>query len=803
MLSDLRYAFRQLLKSPGFTAVAVITLAVGIAGTAAVFTVVKSLLLDPLPYPEGDRIGQIWTKSSGSHFDFKPLSTPDLLDIQEQVGGLEAVGAFSPRRYTLGGDQPESVEGAYCTPGVFSTLKVPPLLGRWFSADDVAGQDGAAVAIISHSLWQSRFAGRPDCIGRTLRLDGRNVTIVGVMPPGFELLSLWTRERRLQIFLPLVLRHQGASRGDYWLASLARLKPGVSASQADAELGAVAAKIRQSTPDADPRKEFWFMPLQQGLGGLPALRISVLLAAGWTLLVLAAQNVASMMLARGISRQSEIAVRVALGASRLRIIRLVLAESILLALLASGAGFLLTLWGLDALRAALPAAVMPRAGLVVDGWLLGCIGLLAVFVVQAAGLTPALLASKTDVVSGLKEAGVNHTSARKTQRRLRRLVIGQIALAQFLVSIAMQLSGTYQQMVAGSRAMISDQVVTSAVVVRGTQYSDATRVAFWDRFLAAVQAQPGVSDAAVTTKLPLNGGISMPLLTDQESYDPASPRPYVEVSYISPQFFAALNARLLQGRPLTEQDSAVPRSAVVINRTMAQRYWPGQNPIGHHLRPAQSGETWSGQIVGVVEDIRQFAERPAKPEAYFAYSDSPWPEGFLVVRSRAGLPVPVDSIRAELARLDPDLALADVKSMRNHFDDSGRVLAIVTSVVDALTVGILALAALGLYGTLSFTFARRRRDIGVRVAFGAAPRDIATLVVRQALAWVALGGVIGALGSWLIAKAVGAMLADATPLSLPQLAASVATVLAAAALASWLPAHRATRLNPIDALRAE
>ena len=802
-MNDLRLAARHLFKSPGFTVVAVVTLAVGVAATASLFSVIKSLVLDPLPYPDSQRVGQIWAKNAGAILDFMPLSTPDFLDLQEQLTSFEAIGAFSPRRFNLGGDKPESVEGALCTPGVFPAFGVAPLLGRWFTAEDVASRDGASVVIISHALWRQRFAANPGCLGRSLRLDGRDYIVVGVMPEQFELLSMWTRDRTLSLWLPLALSRADRNRGNLWMSSVARLKPDASPDRARAELEAAGGRLATLAPDTNARRTFWFMPLQQGLGGLPALRISVLLGAGWTLLVLAGQNVAAMMLARGISRQSEIAVRIALGASRLRIVRLVLAESLLLAALAGGLGFLLTVWAMDALEAILPAAVMPRSGLIIDGWLLGCIAFLAVLIVQMAGLAPALLASKTNVVSGLKEAGVGHSSARKTQGRLRRLVIAQIAIALLLVSIATQLSGTYRQMVASSRSLVSDQIVTAAVAVKGAKYDHRARVAFWDRFVAITAALPGVTEAGLTTKLPFDGGVSMQMLTDEQVFDPMKPVPYVEVSYVSPRFFSALSVIPLQGRPLAADDFRASRRSVVINRAMARHYWPNQNPIGRRLRPAQAGTTWAAEVVGVIDDVRQVAERPAKPEMYFPYTDEPREEAFLVVRIAPGLPVPLAAIREELRRIDPDLALAGVQSMQALFDKSGRVISVVTTVVDGLTVAILGLAALGLYGTLSFTFARRRRDIGVRLALGAAPGDIVRLIVRQALVWVAIGAAIGTTGSWLLGRATRAMLADATPVDLPQLGTSIAIVLAAAAVASFLPARRATRVNPVEALRAE
>lgn len=801
MIQDLRFAVRRLADSRRFTAVAVLTLAVGMAATASTFSVVKGLLLDPLPYPEPDRLAQVWTKDVDALLEFVPLSTPDFLDLDERLTSFEAFGTFTPRRFNVGGAHAETVNGAACTPGVFRAFNVPPLHGRVLTRDDVAGAGAAAVVVLSHAFWRQRFGSDPGAIGRTLRLDGRDVTIVGVMPQSFELLSTWTRDRALSLWTPLTLRRGPGGRSNHWMASIARLAPGVSADRAGEELRAIADEIRRSSPETNGRKTFWLMPLQQGLGGMAALRVSALLGAAWTLLVLAGQGVAGMMLARGVSRQTELAVRMALGAGRLRIVRLVLAEGLVLAVLAGGAGLLLTLWILDALAAALPANAMPRAGLAVDAWLLSSIAVLAIVVVQMSGLAPAMLASRTNVVTQLKEGG--GSSERRTYRRLRALVIVQTALALLLVSVAVQLSNTYWQMMASAGATASAHVITAAVAVKGPQYDGDRRLAFWKRFVAETAALPGVTEAAVSSKLPFEGGIGTRVLIERETYDPGRFRPYTEVSYVTPRFLPAIGATLLAGRFLTEQDFSALRRVVVVNRAMESRYWPGRSAIGGRIRPAQSGTSWEAEVVGVVEDVRQVPERPAKPEMYFPFSDEPSIEAFLVVRMRADVPPAIDGIRAALGRVDSDLALSDVRSLRDRVEDATRTLTVVTRFVGALTIAILGLAALGLYGTLSFTFARRRREIGMRVALGAVPRDIVALVVRQALAWVAIGAAMGVAASWLLARGLRAVLEDASPVGVPQLAASVAIVLAAAALASWLPARRAVRVDPAVVLRAE
>ena len=800
---DFLLAGRTLRKHRGFSVVAVTTLAIGIAATASLFSLVNGLVRDPLPYPDPGRLAPIWRKNLEAVLDYLPLTSSDVLDLQEQAKSFADVGAFSVRRFNLGGDHAEAVEGALCTAGLFRALGVPPLHGRWFTPADEAG-DATAAVILSHALWQQRFNSDPAVIGRSLRLDGRDHLIVGVMPEGFALLSNWTRTRPLGLWSLLSLRREPGSGGAYWLGSIARLKPGVTSAQASAELTALARQIVEADPQRDPHKTFWSVPLAVELGGLPALRVSVLLAAGWTLLVLAAHNVAGMMLARGLSRQSEMAVRLALGARRGHILRLVLMESLLLSLLAAAGGFLLTLWGQSVLAALLPVEVLPRAGLHVDAALLGCIVILTLISTQMTGLTPALLAAKTDFVGSIKEGGASSGPARKTQRKLRNLLVGQIAVALLLLATALQLSSTYRGMVASSQALVSDSILTAAVAVKGPSYQrEDARAAFWQRLLANCASLPGVRETAVASKLPLEGGVSSTVLVDDEAFNIAQAYPWVEESFVSPQFFAAIGAHLLQGRPFAPADDTRRRQAVIINRTMARRYWPGQDPIGRHIRPAQPDRTWSAEVVGVIEDVRQVAERPARPEMYFPFADASAAEAFLVVRMAAGTPAPVDALRQELARIDGDLALAGVRTLGALFQSQGRVLTVITSVVDVLTVAIVGLAALGLYGTLSFHFARRRRDLGVRLALGAAPRDIAQLVLQQAAAWVVVGLGVGAVGAWLLSSVLRRVLEDASPFNAAGVALGAAVVFGVALLAAWLPARRAATVDPVIALRAE
>jgi putative ABC transport system permease protein len=600
----------------------------------------------------------------------------------------------------------------------------------------------------------------------------------------------------------LALQPDARDRGNWWLGSVARLKPGVTLAQASDDVRRVAEDVKKSSSEVDPRRTFWVMPLMREIGGIPALRISVLFAAGWTLLALAAQNVAGMMLARGMSRQTEIAVRLALGATRWRIVRQFLVESLLLSVLAAGCGLILTLWCIDALAAHLPIEVMPRAGLSLNGSTLGCIVVLIYVVTQMIGLAPALLASKTDVVTGLKESG-GGSSGQRTQRKLRLLVIGQIAMALILVSVATQLSSSYRAMLAGSRSLRSEEILTTGISMRGPSYNHATQSALCERLLENVSALPGVRETGVMSQLPFNGGNSTTVLIDNEPFDVNQQQQWVQNTLVSARTFSALGVTVLRGRQLTQDDERTNNHVVVINQAMAQKYWPGQNPLGHRIRPAQASATTTDEVVGVINDLAQNADRLHQPEIYFPFGLAPREDFFLVIRMAEGTRAPIEAIREELRRLDPDLAMTPFRTMTAHFDEQSRVFTTITSLVDLMTIAILGLAALGLYGTLSFHFTRRQREIGVRVALGASSRDIVALVFRQAFMWVTAGATLGVVGAWLLGRAISNISEGANPSSITSLSLSVLLVFLTALLGAWLPARRATRVNPNKALHAE
>jgi putative ABC transport system permease protein len=805
-MHDLRFALRQLAKSPGFTAVAVLTLALGIAGATVMFGVLKPLALDPLPYPEANRLVQLWATdiADTNEVGQMPFSVPDYLDLREQNRSFAEVGCYSMDSFTLGGDSPEKIAGATCTASLARVLGVQPALGRWFTeAEQKSGAN--RVVVLTHALWQRRFAADPKLLGQTIVLDGQNVTVLGVLPAGVNLYSSWIREGTFEVFRPLVLNREKSSRGGHWLATLGRLKPDVSAATARAELRTFGAQLAKAFPASNARVTFRLIPLARQVFGEAMTDAIIQQIAVALVLLLACANVAGMLLARAARRQSEIAVRTALGATRRHIFRLMLAESFVVSVLAGVMGVLLAVWGLDFFQQIAPTEMLARGPTRIDGPVaLFAIGL-ALVTTLLAGLPPTLVAAKTDLLTVLKEGGTQQTGSPARLRHLRWLVVAQIALTLLLVNTALLLSVSYRKILADSTAFVTDRVLTAQVGLVGNAYRSANaKLAFRDRLLDDLRALLGVTAAGVTTKLPFEGGNNTNILVDDEVFDPNASRPDVEISTVSPGYFAATGLSLLRGQLPTDADARTSPQGVLVNRALVDRYWPGRDPLGKTLRGNGAQPWFTAQVVGVVENVRQWgAEHPALPEIYFPAATDASSSLLLVLRAEGDAHALVPAIRQHLHQLDPNLALAHPRTMREIVSERTRLRYFQTLLLDGFMAMALLLAAVGLYGTLAFYVAIRTREIGVRVALGATARDIARLVLRQAVRWLLTGAATGLALTLGVGAVLQSTFYETSPLNPLYLVASLFIVATAAAVACWLPARRAMRINPVEALRAE
>ena len=797
-MNDLRFALRSLAKSPGFAAVAILTLAVGIGAATAIFSGLRALVIEPFSYPQADRLVHLWSN------DDQPLSTPDYLDIREQAGSYAELGVYTPRPANLGGENPQSVHSVSCTAGVLRAFGVNPQLGRWLEpADEVKG--APAVAVVSHSLWEQSFAGDPGLVGRTIRINGGETTVVGIMPASFEFAAPWMRTETCQVWLPLPLQRNEGDRGSHWMCALGRLKAGVSIAAADAEIKAIGARLKAAHPDTNTQKPFLVRSLQFEMTRYVASRVWMLFGAVLLVLLVACANVASMLLARSARRAGEFGVRVALGATRGQLLRLALSESVLLSAAGALAGLALAYLGVHALQAIAPASDARRAAMVLDGGVLAFAAGLTALTVLVAGFPPAVAAMRSSVADLLRTESRGATGSRARHNLLRGLIIAQVAVAFMLANGAALFSASYVRLLAANENLATEYVLSAEVNLRGDRYEKKGALSrFCEQLATRVATLPGVTAAGITTKLPLEGGSNMGIMVNNEVFDPANESPLAEISSITPGYFSAAGIKLLRGRTLEPSDVGEDAIGVVVNRALAEKCWPNGDPLGKIIRPNTATAWFHARVVGVVESVRQWGpEADPRPEIYWT-PDRAWGQTFfLLVRSSRPASQLAPVLRHEMVILDPDLPLARIRTLQELVNEATQGQRAVTGLVDFFMATALGLVAIGLYGTLSYHVLQRTREIGVRVALGAGRRDILRLVFRQGAGWVLVGVVCGAGGALALGTALRAMVYGINPLNPLTLLAATAGVGVAACAACWLPARRAARVDPMIALRAE
>ena len=799
MWSDLRLSLRTLGKARGFAFVAGLTLAVGIGATTTIFSTLRALVISPFHYVNADRLVHIW---SG---DGWPLSPADFLDLRAQSTSFTAFGVYQRSSVNVGRENAQAVNAIAGTADVLPALGTRPALGRWFEPGDEA-PGAPPVVILSHSLWQQLFAGKPDAIGQPLRLNGGDYAIVGVMPRDFEFVSPWARTSEPQLWMPLPLEETKTRRDSHYLLGVARLRDGVSMAGADAEIKAIGKRLTELYPNSNTRKEFLVRSLYFEMTRQVAKPVWTLLAAVALVLLVACANVASMLLARSARRQGEFGVRVALGASRGALVRLALAESLALALAGAVLGVVLAFAGVEVLRAISPITPARKAAIVVDGTALGFALAATLLTAVLAGLPAALAAMRTSLASVMRSDARGAVGSRSRHRMLRALIIGQVAVAFVLANGAVLFSASYLKIVEENRLLDTEAVISAQVALRGPRYKeDRDRVRFWYQLLERVQALPGVSKAAITSKLPLEGGSNTNGLVNDEVYDPTQKRMNIERSSVTDDYFETLGLRLLKGRTLRAEDREGDIRGVVVNQELVKRAWPNKEPLGEIIRANQPANPWYVvRVVGVVENVKQWgADAAVQPEMY-ATPEGHWGStANLVVRSPLPAAQLAPMLRREIAALDSELALQAVRTMRQVVGASTQGRRAVAGLVNFFMATALGLVAVGLYGTLSYHVQQRTREIGVRVAIGALKGDIVQLVFAQGSRWVAVGLLLGIGGSVALSFALKSVVYQMQGITVLPLLLATAAVGVAAVVACWLPARRAAKLDPLEALRAE
>jgi len=807
LLQDLKYGARMLAKNPGFTVVAVLTLALGIGANTAIFSVVNGVLLAPLPYPGASRLVSVYQKTADGNYN--AFSTPNFLAWRDQTRSFEEFGALRPAAFTLsGGDKPERIIGADASAGIFRVFGVNPILGRTFLAEeDQPG--GNHVVILSYGLWQRRFGGDPNILGKRIILTDEIYTVVGVMPRGFQMPQgvheLWT---------PLQLNPadvNGPARGIHWLFGYARLRSGVTLEQAQAESDRVAKRLGQVYPQTDAREGLLLFTLVDDIVGNIRPVLWILLAAVGLVLLIACVNVANLLLARASVRQREMALRAALGASRARVARQLLTESTLLALLGGILGLLGALRSVPLLVALAPAATIPRAGDIgVDRKVLAFSLIITLLTGLVFGVVPALQGSKCDLSETLKQSG--RTSGSSRGRRVRgTLVVSEVAVAVMLLVGAGLLLRSFVRLRNVNPGFDASHVLALQISVPAAKYSAEQSAAFRREVLQRVQALPGVTSAALTRDLPLNG-VDPSLYFSIEGRPPVAPgkEPVARWRMSSPGYFRSMSIPLLAGRDFTEQDTATSAGVAIISEAMARQYWPHEDPIGKQIRPGYPGVAVMCTIVGVVGDVRQWLAIDEPPTAYYPYSQIPVSLGpiifgrtTLAVRTAGDPSRLANLIRSEIESIDRDAPVYQVNTMNELL-----VTAAASTRFQMVLLGIFAavgllLAAVGIYGLISYSVTQRMREIGIRIALGAGRGEVLRMVVRQGLVLSLIGvgaGVAAALG---LTRLMSSLLYGVAPTDVVTFGVVPLGLTAVAMAASYIPARRATKVDPTVALRYE
>ncbi|MGI9088039.1 MAG: ABC transporter permease [Chthoniobacterales bacterium] len=814
MITDLRLALRSLVKSPGFTVVAVITVALAIAASTAVFSLVNALLIRPLPYRAANELVLLWEKFPTQGLDRIPASAPEYLDYTREIKSFD-VAAFDHADLNLTtGDLPERISGAVVTPSLFSVLGIEPIRGRVFLPNEFGeGNDG--VVVISERLWTRRFNRDPQLVGKQLSLNGRTFTVVGIMPVKFEFpLPLFgvqggTFGQRVDLWKPIAFtKDELESRGSRSYGIVGRLHPGVTGARAQSELETVVANWRQRFPDnygsSSPFGAALYPFHDQVVGGMRTA-LMILSGAVAVVLLIACANLTTMLLARAGAREREFAIRVALGAGAGRLLRQMLTESVLLALVGGTAGTLLAVWGLELLRA-IGSQTIPRlAEANLDPRVLLVTLLVSLGTGILFGLIPALASAKPELTEALKEGGRGSTTGVRRNRIRNALVVAEVALALVLLVGASLLLKSFVRLENVDPGFDSHNVLTMELSLPSAKYAAGKPVAdFYAELSRRVKTLPGVEAAAITSILPLSGTNSDSSFAI-EGFDPMQSPVYPdeELRLVSADYFKVLKVPLVRGRFFDQRDAIEAPKTAIVNQTFAKKWFPNQDVVGQRITFSDTRKPnveWI-TIVGLVGDMRHRAlDLPANPEYYLPHPQNAYPAMILAVRSQQDARALTSSIRKEIRQLDPELPAANVRTLAEVTADSiaPRRLSVVLLTVFAAVA--LVLASVGIYGVMSFLVVQRTHEIGVRMALGAQRRDVLLLVVGRAARLVSLGTAIGLLLAIFSSRALGSLLYNVGAFDLPTFVAVTFVLALVALVASFIPAQRASRADPMIAL---
>jgi putative ABC transport system permease protein len=800
LLNDLHYGIRLLARSPGFSVIAIAALAIGIGANTAIFSVINTLLLQPLPYRDADRLAVVWEHNTVRDRRSNVVGPANFIHWREMNSSFEDLAALTIT-YSVtvtGGGDPEELQAQSISAELFQILGVAPAIGRGFSADE--NRPNARVVVISDRLWRRRFGADPAILQRPVISQGTPYTVVGVMPPGFSIL-----DKTVDVWLPIGFTAQSRTPRGRSLMVVGRLKAGVSAERAQTDMTHVSARLTGMFPDFNTGWTSRVVPLREQLTGDVRPALIVLAGAVAFVLLIACANVANLLLARATSRQRELAVRAALGAGRARLVRQLLAESVVLSLLGGVGGLLLAWWALGFLRAVaaerLPIQRLELVGLDLPVLLFTLAASLVCGLVF--GVVPALTSSGASLTDALRDGGRSGSSARGNRARSAFVVV-EIALALVLLVGAGLLLRSFVRLLGQNPGFDPARTMTMRLSLPQARYGgEGQRAQFLERFFQDVDALPGVTASGAISFLPLTGlgaATSMRIIGQPEP--PTGQEPVTDVRVISHDYLEAMGVPLLKGRLFNERDAADAKGRVVINATMAQKYWPGEDPIGKRVQI--SWDTIEDEVVGVVGDVKHAAlDAVTRPMTYWPFARSPYGTMTVTIRTAGDATAIVNAVVALVRQRDPELVVANIKTMDEVVENSVAERRLTMTLLAMFAGAALVLAAVGIYGVIAYGVTQRTQEIGIRMALGAQRADVLGMVVRQALVLTAVGIAAGGAGAFLLTRLMEGLLFQVRPADPLTFGAVSGLLTAVAALASYIPGRRATRVDPVIALRAE
>ena len=808
ILQDVRYALRLCLRTPGFTFVAVLALALGIGANTAIFTIVNAVLLEPMPFRDPGRLVVMWETNARRPGKPNTIAPSNFVRWRERATAFERMAPFYDYRINLtGAGEPEELIGMDVTPDFFPALGVSPLAGRAFAEDE--GPEGHdAVAVLSYGLWQRRFAGDIGVIGRAIQINGRTVTVIGVMPPAMRLfLKRWSLTGKpAELWMPFAFTEASRQPRGRYMSAIARLTPGVSLTEAQAQMDTIASGLTTEFPQFDTGWSTLLIPLHRELSGDLRPALLVLTGAVGFVLLIACANVANLLLARGATRQREIAIRSALGAARIRIVRQLLTESLVLGALGGALGLLIAQWTLALLLSISPADLIDLGQVPLSYPVLGFTAAISLATAIICGLAPAFEGSRSVIQDALKD-GARQIGASPRHRRIRQaFVIGEIALAVVLLVGAGLMLRSFGSLRAVNPGFDTHHVLTARLTIPTRRYADdAKRIDFFASLVARVSQLPGVESAGAISYLPLAGAGSA---TDFTIVGLPPPLPgqglATAVSVCDDGYFRTMRVPLLRGRFFSEREMREKTNVVIINDALARRYFPGENPLGKSLVIAMTAHNVPTEIIGVVGDTR-FSDMTAEagPTTYWPHPQLAYSAMTLTVRTTSDPAVFAPLIEREVRALDKDQPVADVRTMDQWVSRNLSQARFSSTLLATFATLALMLAAIGIYGVMSYSVSQRTSEIGIRLALGAEAGDVLRMIVGHAVRLAAIGLAIGVVLALALSRTLTSLLYETAGTDPLTFAAVVGVLGAVAIAASYFPARRASRIPPVEALRAQ